>query len=233
MASSDSPIDKPERGRPKRAELPDVNIDTSMQSINTERASLILLLFTGIKIAMEAADKELGCVTVLGTPAEEGGGGKIKMIDSGCFKDVDVCMMVHPKPFNCIYPTCLASQSVYVTYHGKPSHAAAFPWEGVNALDATVSAFSSLSLLRQQMKPTWRIHGIITEGGAKPNIIPERASLWYTVRAPNEDELQVLRDKVHKCFQASAEATGAVSTFTSYSLLTNFKGCDVCDINHL
>lgn len=145
---------------------------------------------------------------VLGTPAEEGGGGKIKMIENGCFDEVDFCLMAHPKPFNCVYPTCLAMQDVRVLFHGVSSHASAFPWEGVNALDAAVMAYNALSVLRQQLKPSWRLHGVITDGGAKPNIIPEKASLAYYVRAPTEKELGSLRGKVHRCFESAAQATG-------------------------
>jgi len=145
---------------------------------------------------------------VLGTPAEEGGGGKIKMIENGCFDEVDFCLMAHPKPFNCVYPTCLAMQDVRVLFHGVSSHASAFPWEGINALDAAVMAYNALSVLRQQLKPSWRLHGVITDGGAKPNIIPEKASLAYYVRAPTEKELDTLREKVHRCFESAAQATG-------------------------
>ena len=95
-----------------------------------------------------------------------------------------------------------------ITYKGKASHAAAFPWEGVNALDAAVMAYQSVSVLRQQMKPSWRVHGVITNGGAKPNIIPEEASMSYYVRAPNKLELKVLQKKMHACFESAGSATG-------------------------
>ncbi|CAH3149965.1 unnamed protein product [Porites evermanni] len=163
---------------------------------------------TGIKAALEASNQDLGKVVVLGTPAEEGGGGKVKMIQNGCFDEVDFCLMAHPKSFSCVYPTCLAMQDVKVTFHGLSSHAAAFPWEGINALDAAVMAYSSLSVLRQQLRPTWRLHGIITNGGAKPNIIPDKTSMEYFVRAPTEGELNELREKVHRCFESAAQATG-------------------------
>ena len=97
---------------------------------------------------------------------------------------------------------------VDITYKGKASHAASFPWEGVNALDAAVMAYQSVSVLRQQMKPSWRVHGIITNGGAKPNIIPEEASMSYFVRAPNKVELKVFQKKMHACFESAAAATG-------------------------
>ena len=96
---------------------------------------------------------------------------------------------------------------VDITYKGKASHAAAFPWEGINALDAAVMTYQSVSVLRQQMKPSWRVHGVITNGGAKPNIIPEEASMSYYVRAPNKLELKVLQNKMRACFESAGSAT--------------------------
>ena len=147
-------------------------------------------------------------IVLLGTPAEEGGGGKVLMIESGCFKDIDFCMMVHPSPIDLLKPIHLAIETVIVTYKGFAAHAAAFPYEGINALDAAVLAYNSISALRQQMKPTWRVHGIISEGGVKPNIIPDRAQLIYYIRAPADEELKVLKGKIINCFQAAAKATG-------------------------
>ena len=163
---------------------------------------------SGIKAALSASEEKLGRVVLLGTPAEEGGGGKVKMIDSGCFNEMDFCMMVHPAPYDDTYPIALARNLVTVTFTGQPAHAAAFPWEGLNALDAAVSTYNTISMLRQQMKPTWRVHGIFTEAGLKPNIIPERAQVQYYVRAPNKTDLDALTAKVHACFEAAAQATG-------------------------
>jgi metal-dependent amidase/aminoacylase/carboxypeptidase family protein len=118
--------------------------------------------------------------------------------------------MVHPKPFNCIYSPCLARKEVRVTFNGYAAHAAAFPWEGINALDAAVMAYASVSALRQQMRPKWRVHGVITNGGVKPNIIPDKASLWYYIRTPTEDEMEILQDKVNRCFEGAAKATGGI-----------------------
>uniref|UniRef100_K1PEU5 Peptidase M20 domain-containing protein 2 n=1 Tax=Magallana gigas TaxID=29159 RepID=K1PEU5_MAGGI len=145
----------------------------------------------GIKAAFEKAGKPLGKLSVIGTPGEEGGGGKIILLEEGVFDDVDVAMIVR------------------VTYKGRASHAAAFPWEGVNALDAAVTAYQSVSNLRQQMKPTWRVHGkYLKAGGVKPNIIPEEAELEYYIRAPIKKELDVLTEKVINCFHSAAKATG-------------------------
>ena len=159
----------------------------------------------GIKAAIEGGLNAK--VVAMGTPAEEGGGGKIKMINSGCFKDVDFCIMVHPAPFNASFYVSQALEKVEVIYKGHAAHAAAFLWEGQNALDAAVLAYSSVSMLRQQMKPTWRVHGIISEGGVKPNIIPEQSKLEYWVRTVKNKECAVLRSKVHSCFEAAAKAT--------------------------
>ncbi|XP_054943600.1 xaa-Arg dipeptidase isoform X3 [Physeter macrocephalus] len=116
-------------------------------------------------------------VIVLGTPAEEDGGGKIDLIEAGAFKNLDVVFMAHPSQENAAYLPDVAEHDVTVKYYGKASHAAAYPWEGLNALDAAVLAYSNLSVLRQQMKPTWRVHEI--KGGAHDyyNVLPNK-SLW-------------------------------------------------------
>ncbi len=117
-------------------------------------------------------------------------------------------MMVHPTPMTIVKPSMLARTTITVTYTGKAAHAAAFPWEGINALDAAVMAYTSISALRQQMKPTWRVHGIITNGGVKPNIIPDKAALSYNIRAPTIAERDTLQGKVVACCEAAALATG-------------------------
>ena len=161
----------------------------------------------GLKAALESSNAPKGILTVMGTPAEEGGGGKEYLIRNGAFKDIDVAMMVHPTPYSAIRPLWNNRSQLEITYTGKAAHAAAFPWEGVNALDAAVMAYTSISVLRQQMKPSWRVHGVITNGGTKPNIIPEKTSLSYYIRAPNKSELVDLRRKVENCFEAAAKAT--------------------------
>ncbi|XP_038616818.1 peptidase M20 domain-containing protein 2 [Tachyglossus aculeatus] len=147
-------------------------------------------------------------IIVLGTPAEEDGGGKIDLIEAGAFNHLDVVFMAHPSQENAAYLPDVAEHDVTVKYHGKTSHAAAYPWEGVNALDAAVLAYNNLSVLRQQMKPTWRVHGIIKDGGVKPNIIPSHAELVYYLRAPSMKELSTLTKKAEDCFRAAALATG-------------------------
>ncbi|CAL1544856.1 unnamed protein product [Lymnaea stagnalis] len=162
----------------------------------------------GVKAALEKFEKPMGKVTILGTPAEEGGCGKQVLIDAGAFDDVDVAMMCHPSNFSRNHMDILAARLGKVTYHGKPAHASAFPWEGVNALDAAVQAYNGISALRQQIKPTSRLHAIISKGGAKPNIIPDLAELELMARASLVKDLHGLIDKVNGCLNGAATATG-------------------------
>nr|XP_048275984.1 xaa-Arg dipeptidase [Myodes glareolus] len=169
-------------------------------------------------------------VIVLGTPAEEEGGGKIDLIEAGAFKDLDVVFMAHPSQEDAAYLLDVAEHDVTVKYYGKASHAAAYPWEGVNALDAAVLAYNNLSALRQQMKPTWRLHGIIKNGGVKPNIIPSYSELVYYFRAPSMKELQVLTKRAEDSFRAAALATGCTVEIKSeahdyYNVLPNKTLC--------
>ncbi|KAL0969556.1 hypothetical protein UPYG_G00229060 [Umbra pygmaea] len=147
-------------------------------------------------------------VTVLGTPAEEDGGGKVDLILAGAFKDIDVVFMAHPFQKDHAFLPCVSLTDLTVKYHGKASHAAGYPWEGVNALDAAVLAYSSLSVLRQQLKPDWRIHGIIKHGGVKPNIIPAYTELDFYLRTPLVRDLAEFKAKAEACFRSAAMATG-------------------------
>ena len=166
----------------------------------------------GIKAFIET--KGIGMVTIMGTPAEEGGGGKVLMIERGGFTGIDIALMAHPAPCEIIMPNHLACAQMNIVFTGKAAHAAAFPWEGVNALDAGVLAYTNISALRQQMKPSWRVHGIFTDGGVKPNIIPESTSLHYYIRAPTMEELHVLKEKVIACFKGAAQSTGCTVEVT-------------------
>ncbi|XP_054475021.1 xaa-Arg dipeptidase-like, partial [Anoplopoma fimbria] len=147
-------------------------------------------------------------VTVLGTPAEEDGGGKIDLVKEGAFEGLDVVFMAHPSKEDATYLPCVTEHDVTIKYHGKASHASAYPWEGINALDAAVLCYNNLSVLRQQMKPDWRVHGIISQGGVKPNIIPAYTELQYYLRTPSRAELHILKAKAEKCFRSAAMATG-------------------------
>lgn len=161
----------------------------------------------GIKAAMEAKGIN-GTLIVFGTPAEERGGGKTYLIDGGAFKSIDFCMMAHGGPANQCFSDLLAMQFLTVTYKGKASHASASPWDGINALDAVVTAYNNISLLRQQMKPIWRIHGIISKGGTAPNVIPAETEMMYMLRTKSMADAKILRNKVEDCFRSAATATG-------------------------
>jgi amidohydrolase len=150
-----------------------------------------------------------GSVVVLGTPAEEGGGGKILMARQGAFDGVDVAMMVHPAGMDLLAMNVLAISSVEVEYHGRAAHASASPHQGVNALDALVTAYNAIAQLRQHIRSSERIHGIITDGGQAPNIVPEHAAGVFYVRAVTEKRLAALKERVAGCFRAGALATGA------------------------
>ncbi len=165
----------------------------------------------GLKAVLESGEVN-GTLTILGTPAEENKGGKVYLIENGAFEGVDIAMMVHPSPFNELKMAALACIDWKITYTGKAAHAAAFPWEGVNALDAAVLAYTSISALRQQMKPTCRVHGIISNGGAKPNIIPEKSELMYMIRGFKRKETLDLCAKIRSCFESAAQATGCQVT---------------------
>ncbi|ELT89752.1 hypothetical protein CAPTEDRAFT_190092 [Capitella teleta] len=166
----------------------------------------------GIKAAMDIAKTgghHLGQLTVMGTPAEEGCGGKIDFINANAWRDVDLALMAHPWAMNTTDTSgFLARSRVSVKYHGKASHAAGSPWEGVNALDAAVLAYSAISTLRQQCKPTCMMHGVIVNGGTKPNIIPELSELDFYFRASSMKDLEELQLKATGCFQGAAAATG-------------------------
>jgi len=164
----------------------------------------------GAAFALKPLADELGLkVTVLGTPAEEGGGGKIQFIDAGFFDDVHASMMVHPFPADVEAPDIIAVQQLNVTYLGRAAHASGFPWLGINAADALVVAQTAIGLLRQQILPTDRIHGFVTKGGDAANIIPERTTAEYMVRASTSERLDELVTLVTNCFEAGALATGA------------------------
>ncbi len=175
----------------------------------------------GLKAVLESSDAPKGMVTVLGTPAEETDGGKINLIRNGAFENIDLSMMVHPCPTNIVSPQMLALEALNITYTGKASHAAAYPWEGANALDAVALAYNAISCLRQQMKPSWRVHGVIVSGGEDPAIVPEKTTLKYYIRAPTTRELNEFKVKVLNCFTGAATATGCSVSIESVAPLFN------------
>ncbi len=149
-----------------------------------------------------------GRVRYLGTPAEERFGGKEIMARAGAFDGCDAAMMIHPSNENLVTMPCIAIAEVEAIFHGRSAHASAMPYRGLNALDAVVTAYQSIAQLRQHIRNTDRIHGIITEGGLAPNIVPERAACRFYVRAVDAHELAPLKARVQKCFEAGALATG-------------------------
>lgn len=161
--------------------------------------------------AAEIADDVGLTVTVLGTPAEEVGNasGKILLLERGAFGDVHAAMMVHPAPFDMLRAKIIAASMFEVAYTGKESHASAFPELGINAADALTIAQTALGLLRQHIRAADRIHGIVTNGGAAPNVVPANTAAKYIIRSETLAQLNDLRPKVHRCFEAGALATGA------------------------
>ena len=149
-----------------------------------------------------------GSVELIGTPAEEGGGGKELIAQAGGFDEVDAVVMLHPSSFEAAEHPWIGVRTVDITYTGVPAHASAMPFMGRNALDAAVNAYTAMAQLRQHMLPTDRVHGIITDGGQKPNIVPERAALTFYLRSAQPETLAVLVDRATDIFNAAAAATG-------------------------
>jgi amidohydrolase len=149
-----------------------------------------------------------GEAVLVGCPAEEKGGGKIPLVESGIFAGTDAAMLVHPSNRTEMVKLALGMRELTVEYFGKASHAAASPERGINALDAVVLAYNGVSALRQQVRPDARIHGIITHGGQAPNIIPEYAAARFYVRALDLPYLEELIRRVIACFEAAAQAAG-------------------------
>ena len=164
----------------------------------------------GAGAALSAVREQLpkGRVQVIGTPAEEGGGGKVKLIRGGVFKNVDAAMMIHGFDRWILHQDLLGIVRCGFEFTGKAAHASADPWEGVNALDGVIQTFNNVSMLRQQIRPEARIHGIVNNGGAAPNIIPEFASATFYVRAADVDYMWALQKRVIACAEGAARATG-------------------------
>jgi amidohydrolase len=190
------------------------------------------LIATSSLAAFIGAAKALGALGVpgrlriLGTPAEEGGGGKAKLIDAGAFnppEDVAAAMMAHPMASHQFGGRVgvsglagfklIASHKFRVEFSGKPAHAAGEPWNGLNALDAAVAAYSNVALLRQQIRPDERIHGVIEVGGTVPNVITEYTRMNWNVRSPTILRADRLMERVKACLGAAAVATGCTINY--------------------
>jgi len=164
----------------------------------------------GAGLALAPLADDLGItVSVLGTPAEEGGGGKILMLERGAFDGVHTALMVHPTPTEDLYPRVSAVAHMCVQYTGRESHAAIAPERGVNAADALTVAQVAIGLLRQHLRPFDQVHGIITHGGDATNVIPAHTEGTWMARSRTLLELEELRPRVEHCFEAGALATGA------------------------
>ncbi len=148
-----------------------------------------------------------GKVVALGTPAEEMGYGKARMVEKKVFRGIDAAMMVHPSSRRHVAKGYLALHKLHFTYHGRAAHAAAYPEHGINALDGVLLLFHGVSALRQQLPDTVRVHGIITEGGQAPNIIPDRAKAYFYVRGEEEGELREAVSRVKACAAGAATAS--------------------------
>ncbi|MFJ8350232.1 M20 family metallopeptidase [Streptomyces sp. NPDC094153] len=165
---------------------------------------------TTAALALASVADDIGVtVKLLGTPAEEYGGGKADMLREGAFDDVAAAMMAHAAPTDAVGMTSLAISSWKVAYTGRTAHAAAMPHRGVNAADAMMIAQVAISAYRQQMTPGGVVSGIVTSGGEAPNVIPGRTTADYDCRAETIDELRELQARVRACFEAGALATGA------------------------
>jgi len=177
--------------------------------------NLIAAMGLGAGLAAAAVAEEAGGrLVILGTPAEEGGGGKIRMLEAGAFVGVDAAMMTHPAGVDRAEGSVLAIATWRVDYEGAGAHAAAFPERGRNALDAAVLGYNAVAALRQHIADEERVHGVFLEAGRKPNIVPSRAVAEWYVRSATLDSLQVLKERVRACLEAGAAAAGCGITVT-------------------
>ncbi|KAJ1027033.1 hypothetical protein NDA18_003053 [Ustilago nuda] len=199
-----------------------------------------LIAIAGVAAALSVAAtlvaKDIpGTVVLLGTPAEEGGGGKIRLEEKGAYKDMDACLMVHPA-YQSGTGAMLAVHPVVVTYKGRTAHSGAAPWEGINALDAAVLAYNNISALRQQIQPSERVHGVIKGTNWAPNVVPGESTLIYNVRSPTVSGLKALTARVQKCFEAAALATGCKGEYdwqTAYADVHNTPSLSTTYANFL
>ena len=168
----------------------------------------------GAGVALSAVAEVCGGnLRLIGTPAEEGGGGKVEMARKGAFKDIDAAMMIHPSDRDLARMNAIAIQQLFVRYQGLAAHAAVSPDKGKNALDAAVLGYMNVAALRQHIKPTERVHGIFTKSGEKPNIVPREAEMDWYVRSDTIESLQPLKARIAKCLEAGAIAADCTISF--------------------
>src|SRR5258708_6905509 len=149
-----------------------------------------------------------GRIQVIGTPAEEGGAGKVRLMEAGVFEGVDAAMMIHGRCGTQVWRPSLGIIKVKAEFHGKATHASSWPWRGVNALNAVIQLFVGLDQMRQQLRPDARVHGIIVKGGDQPNIIPEYTRADFYLRALTKDDCMELLRRFTACADGAAAATG-------------------------
>jgi amidohydrolase len=172
--------------------------------------NLIAASAVGAGLAGKSVIDQLGgSIFVIGTPAEEVYGGKVVMAERGAFDGIDVAMMAHPGTRDTAATWALACQTLEVEFLGRAAHAAAHPEAGINALEAMVQSFNAINSLRQHIRDRARIHGIITDGGGAPNVVPAHSAGTFIVRAESDDYLDELKQRVIDCFTGAATATGA------------------------
>ncbi|TZE82923.1 M20 family metallopeptidase [Calorimonas adulescens] len=199
--------------------------------------NLICAAAVGAAIALKpVADMFGGLVTVFGTPAEETNGAKVPMAAAGVFDPYDIAIMAHPSDKYCVYSSSLAMDALQFEYFGKAAHAASAPHEGINALDAVLQLFNGVNALRQQMEDGSRVHGIITDGGKAPNIIPDHAEARFYVRAKTRMKLDILREKVIRCARGAEMATGSRLEISNFEfsfddMVTNRHLAETCKEN--
>jgi len=176
--------------------------------------NIIASAAVGAAVGLSAVADDLDLtVVVLGTPAEEGGGGKVMMLERGAFDDLHLAMMIHPWATERLEATCLAVSHFDVAFAGKAAHASGAPWKGRNAADAMVIAQVAIGLLRQELPPGEQVHGIVTAGGEAANVIPELVTGRFMCRTHRVEDLDELLRRVRQCFEA-----GALATDTEFSM---------------
>ncbi|MFH5208695.1 M20 family metallopeptidase [Antrihabitans spumae] len=180
--------------------------------------NIIAASAVGAAVALAAVADEVGItVTVVGTPAEESGGGKVILLEAGVFDTAAMALMVHPGPFDIVGASSLALADIAVEFTGRAAHASAAPEYGRNAADAITVAQVGLGLLRQHLAPGQQLHGIVSAGGTAPNIVPAHTELLYYLRATSAAALVELQERAYACFAAGALATGCTHTIRTVS----------------
>lgn len=180
--------------------------------------NIIAAAAVGAALALAPLADQVGItVKVMGTPAEEGGGGKILMLERGAFDGVHAAMMVHPAPVEADRMHCLAVSHFGIDYTGRSAHASGYPEAGINAADAFTVAQVAIGLLRQHLRPGDQVHGIVTHGGDAPNIVPAHTTANYMVRSETLASLAQVEERIMRCFEAGAVATGADMAVTPLS----------------